>query len=329
MKSWVKFSVITFLLLKVVQTKLQFHITETVKKNRLDKFLFAEITALSKMYLCNLLKKDKCTINGKSANGGYHLQKDDKVEIEVDLNAETAMKPEPLPLEIVFEDEEIIVIDKPAGMLVHPTFKQKSGTLLNALTYYLNFESQKNKNSEEKKETTDSDKSRIQNPKSKIVRPGLVHRLDRQTSGLMVIAKTNRALRVLADHFQRKLVKKKYLALVEGVVENDSGAINAPIGRCADKKQWNVKADGKQSETRFRVLERFSDKTLLELEPVTGRTNQLRIHCAFIGHPIVGDKLYYGREFPRLCLHAARLCFWHPSGNNRMEFESQVSYKLW
>ncbi len=96
MKSWVKFSVITFLLLKVVQTKLQFHITETVKKNRLDKFLFAEITALSKMYLCNLLKKDKCTINGKSANGGYHLQKDDKVEIEVDLNAETAMKPEPL-----------------------------------------------------------------------------------------------------------------------------------------------------------------------------------------------------------------------------------------
>ncbi|MGI8638743.1 MAG: RluA family pseudouridine synthase [Pyrinomonadaceae bacterium] len=305
-----------------MQTKLQFQISETIKKNRLDKFLFAEITAVSRMYLHNLLKENRCTINGKSANGGYHLQKDDVVEIEVDLNAETAMKPENIPVEIVFEDEEIIVINKSAGMLVHPTFTQKSGTLLNALTYYLNFEPQKNKSLEENKEITGGGKSKIQNLKSKIVRPGLVHRLDRQTSGLMVIAKTNRALRILTDHFRRKIIEKRYSALVEGVIENDFGTINAPIGRYADKKFWDVKADGKTAETHFRILKRFSDKTLLELEPITGRTNQLRIHCAHFGHPIIGDVLRGGREFSRLCLHASKLAFWHSNGNHRLEFES-------
>jgi 23S rRNA pseudouridine1911/1915/1917 synthase len=301
-----------------VQTKLQFQIDETIKKNRLDNFLFAEITAVSKIYLHNLLKQDKCTINGKSANGGYHLQKGDNVEIEVDLNAVTAMKPENIPLEIVFEDKEIIVIDKPAGMLVHPTSTQKSGTLLNALVYHLNNEQFQ----------IISGKNEIIHPSSlslhPFIRPRLIHRLDRQTSGLMVIAKTDRALRILTDHFQRKLIEKRYLALVEGIVKDDFGTINAPIGRFADKKLWDVKADGKMAETRFRVLERFSDKTLLELEPVTGRTNQLRIHCAYIGYSIIGDIMRGGREYSRLCLHAKKLAFWHPNGNNWLKFESNL-----
>ncbi len=148
-------------------TKLTFQISETVRKNRLDNFLFEEIKSVSKMYLRELLKKDECTINGKSEKGGYHLQKGDVVEIEFDSDADTAMKPEAIPLEIIFEDAEIIVIDKPSGMLVHPTLGQKSGTLLNALSYYLNHQNQ----------------SQIPNLKSLIVRPGLVHRLDRQPSG--------------------------------------------------------------------------------------------------------------------------------------------------
>lgn len=253
------------------------------------------------MYLRQLLKNDECTINGKAEKGGYHLQADDFVEIEVDLNADTAMKPEDIPLEIVFEDAEIIVVDKPPGMLVHPTLGQKSGTLLNALSFYLNQKNQSNG-----------------------IRPGLVHRLDRQTSGLMIIAKTNCAHRILCDHFQRKLVEKKYLAMVEGVVEKDSGIIDAPIGNFADERRWGVKADGKMAETRFRVLQRFADKTLLELEPVTGRTNQLRIHCESVGHPIIGDQLYNGREFSRLCLHAAKLTFWHPNGNDKLDFTSAL-----
>ncbi|MDQ3086968.1 MAG: RluA family pseudouridine synthase [Acidobacteriota bacterium] len=293
-------------------TKLTFQISETVRKNRLDNFLFEEIKAVSKMYLRQLLKTDECTINGKPEKGGYHLQKGDIVEIEFDSDADTAMKPEAIPLEIVFEDAEIIVVDKPSGMLVHPTLGQKSGTLLNALSYYLNYENQ----------------SQIQNPKSQIVRPGLVHRLDRQTSGLMIIAKTSHAHRILCDHFQRKLIEKRYLAIVGGVVEKDLGTIDAPIGHFADEKRWGVKADGKTAETRFRVLQKFTDKTLLELEPITGRTNQLRIHCASIGHPIIGDGLHGGRDFSRLCLHAAKLTFWHPNGDNRLEFESELPKEL-
>ncbi len=275
------------------------------------------------MFLRNSIQRGECKVNGfTETRGGYHLQKGDVVTLEIDLQAETAMKPENILLEIIFEDEEIIVVNKPAGMLVHPTFAQKNGTLSNALAFYLN-----------RCQMSDvrcqwEEQSKIQNLKSKIevVRPGLVHRLDRETSGLMVIAKTNRAHRILSRHFGRGLVEKKYLAIVEGVVENDSGTIIAPIGRYAEEKRWNVKADGKFAETFYRVEKRFSDKTLLSLVPVTGRTNQLRIHCAYVGHPIVGDKFYNGGEFPRLCLHAAKLSFWHPNGTNRMEFESEISF---
>jgi len=314
-------------------TKFQFQIEETIYKNRLDSFLFDEITAVSKMFLRNLIKKDECKINGNlGIQGGYHLKKGDIVEIEIDLEAETAMKPENIAFEIVFEDEEIIVVNKPAGMLVHPTFAQKTGTLLNALAFYLNEQNKLRITNYELREISDveelrtNDQFKIRNPKSKIIRPGLVHRLDRETSGLMVIAKTKRAHKILSDHFGRKLVEKKYLAVVEGNVENDDGTINAPIGRFEDEKRWGIKNDGKFSETLYRVLKRFSGKTLLELEPVTGRTNQLRIHCAYLGHPIIGDKLYKGREYPRLCLHAAKLRFWHPNGARRMEFESQISF---
>ena len=294
-----------------VPTKFTFQIAETVRRNRLDNFLFEEIKAVSKMYLRRQLQNDLCAINGEPRHGGYHLQSGDVVEIEIDLTADTAMKPEAIPLEIVFEDPEIIVIDKPTGMLVHPTLGQKSGTLLNALSYYLNHENL----------------SQMTNHKSKTVRPGLVHRLDRQTSGLMIIAKTSRAHTVLCDHFQRKLVEKKYLAIVGGAVEKDSGTITAPIGHFPEEKRWGVKADGKTAETRFRVLRRFTGKTLLELEPVTGRTNQLRIHCASIGHPIVGDQTHGGREFSRLCLHAAKLAFWHPNGDGHLKFESGLPEK--
>jgi 23S rRNA pseudouridine1911/1915/1917 synthase len=294
--------------------KLKFQIEENIKQNRLDKFLFEQITSVSKIFLRNLIDAGNCRINGKTQPRGYHLKKNDTVEIVVDLEAETAMKPEPLPLEIIFEDEWIIIVNKPAEMLVHPSSKQKSGTLLNALSYYLNQE----KNEFQPRE------SKIRNLKSKIIRPVLVHRLDRRTSGLMVIAKTPAASSRLSNHFQRKLIEKRYLAIVQGIVSENSETIDAPVGRFAEEKNWNVKQDGKSAVTNFWVLEKFPDKTLLELEPVTGRTNQLRIHCAHIGHPIIGDDRYNGREFPRLCLHAAKLCFRHPHFNNFVEFESEM-----
>ncbi len=287
-------------------TRFQFKIEETVRKNRLDNFLCDEITVVSKIYLRNLLKREVCTVNGTIKSGEYHLQKGDLVELEVDVSAETAMKPECIPLQIVFEDEEIIVVNKPAGLLVHPTSSQKTGTLLNALVYYLNQENVNLNNS------------------SKLIRPGLVHRLDRLTSGLVVAAKTTRAHKLLSNHFERRLVKKKYLAIVEGSLKDDVGTIEAPIGRLEESTHWNVKMDGKSAITHYKVLERFSDKTFLELEPVTGRTNQLRIHCAYLGHPIIGDSLYNGREFSRLCLHAVQLGFFHPANNIWVEFQSET-----
>jgi 23S rRNA pseudouridine1911/1915/1917 synthase len=183
--------------------------------------------------------------------------------------------------------------------------------VLNSVTYYLNF----NEQAELKNE--------------KLVRAGLVHRLDKNTSGLMVIAKNARAHRILSNHFQRKLVGKKYFAVVEGIIKEDCGTIDAPIGRNAEEKFWYISPEnGKSAESNFRVVKRNADSTLLELEPVTGRTNQLRLHCAHIGHPIVGDDKYGGREFSRLCLHAAKLSFYHPNGNRRLEFESALPEEM-
>ena len=291
-------------------TKFQFQIEENIRKNRLDKFLYDEIPHVSRMYLQYLIVAEKCTVNGKIENRGYHLQAGDSVEIEVDVKEQTEMMPENIPLDIVFEDSELLVIDKPTGMLVHPTKGVRRGTVLNSVTYYLNY----NERAEPKNE--------------KLVRAGLVHRLDKNTSGLMVIAKNDRAHRILSNHFQRKLVEKKYFAVVEGFLKNDFGTIVAPIGRNAEEKFWYISNDGKHAESNFRVIKRNAGTTLLEMEPVTGRTNQLRLHCAYIGHPIVGDDKYGGREFSRLCLHAAKLCFYHPNGNLRLEFESALPKEM-
>jgi 23S rRNA pseudouridine1911/1915/1917 synthase len=280
--------------------KFEFQIDEKFHRKRLDEFLFNEFRALSKAYIRRIVKEENCEINGFIANTGIIIKKNDFVEIEVDINQEKGMQAEQMPLDIVFEDKEIIVINKPCGMLVHPTNYERNGTLLNGLTHYLN-----------------------QNFKGNLfVRPHLIHRLDRETSGLILIAKNPNASRILCNHFKRKLFEKKYLAMVEGIVEQDTGEINASIGRDELERKWKVKADAKLSQTIFTVLKRFADKTLLELEPVTGRTNQLRIHCNYIGHTILGDEMHNGRKHSRLCLHSSKLSFWHPNGGEKMTFKS-------
>lgn len=285
-------------------TRLEFQVSAVDRKKRLDEYLFGKIPKVSKLYLREVIKIGKCEVNGEWQNRGYLLRQNDFIEIELAIGERKIVEPEHISLEIVFEDAELLVVNKPAGMLVHPTKRVREGTLLNALTFHLNDE----------KENAD------------FVRPGLVHRLDKDTSGLVVIAKNARSHRILCDHFKRKLVEKRYFALVEGVFEKDEGAINAPIGRYAEERFWNIKEDGKAAETRFWVKEQFADRTLLELEPVTGRTNQLRIHLASIKHPIIGDEKYGGRENSRLCLQAYKLGFWHPNGNRRLEFETEADF---
>ena len=224
------------------------------------------------------------------------------------------MTPERAPLEVVHEDGHVIVVVKPAGQLVHPTRGVKRGTLANALAYHLN------------RLTIDEDDA-VSNPHPEVripqpfVRPGLVHRLDRDTSGLLVVAKTQAALSRLSQHFQRHLVSKRYAAVVGGRVEADELTIDAPIGRDEDARPpWRVAESGKHAETRLRVVERGARRTLVELEPVTGRTNQPRIHCAHAGHAIVGDTPYSGEPHPRLCLHASRLAFRTPRLTSGLSF---------
>ena len=320
--------------------RIYFQIEADSHKKRLDDFLFDKFHSLSKTYLRERLKEGNCEVNGFEGNAGIKLKTDDFIEIELDLRRETAMKPEAIPLEIVYEEDSFLVVNKQAEMLVHPTHRDKNGTLLNALSYYLNsrfkiqdsgfrIQDSRFKIQDSGFKIQDSrlenPQSAIRNPQSKIIRPGLIHRLDKKTSGLIVISKNVRTHQILAKRFEKRQVEKKYLALVEGVLKEDSGEIVAPIGRFAELKHWSVKEDGKRAETRFRVIERFAETTLLELEPVTGRTNQLRIHCEFFGHPIVGDSTRGGREFRRLCLHAYKLAFQHPHEKRRLEFVAELS----
>jgi 23S rRNA pseudouridine1911/1915/1917 synthase len=265
---------------------------------------------LSRMYVRELVKTDRVLVNGEITNVGRRINSNDYIELEADMSRGTAMRPEFIPVDIVFEDDSIIVVDKPAGMLVHPTHRDKNGTLLNALSHHLNKDHFRQSGEDAKREAA-------------FVRPGLVHRLDRETSGLIVVAKTIAAHRRLAADFMKKRVEKRYTALVEGRVSKDEGVIDLPVGRYNDKKHWDVKHDGKHAVTRFVVRDRSVDTSLVELQPVTGRTNQLRIHCSSIGHAIVGDTRRGGRPFERLCLHAERLGFCHPITREYCEFGSR------
>jgi 23S rRNA pseudouridine1911/1915/1917 synthase len=283
---------------------------------RLDEFLAGRLGTLSRMRIAALLARGACAVNGAAANAGVRLRAGDTVEAEAPEAAPNSMTPEPAPLEIVHEDEHLIVVVKPAGVLVHPTLGVKSGTLANALTYHLN------------RELIEEGAALVNRPSSvppTFVRPGLVHRLDRDTSGLLAVAKTQAALSRLSQHFQRRLVEKRYVAVVAGLLKEDYMTMDAPIGRDEDSRpRWGVLPDGKPAETRLRVLERRERRTLVELEPVTGRTNQLRIHCAHAGHGVVGDTLYGGEPHARLCLHAARLALRHPATNEWVEFVSEA-----
>jgi 23S rRNA pseudouridine1911/1915/1917 synthase len=270
-------------------------------KLRLEDFLCDRFRRISRMHLRELIRDEKCEVNGRFENAGKRLKPNDFVEIDIDLTREHSMLPQDIPIDIVYEDLSLIVVNKAAGMLVHPTHRDKNGTLLNALSFYLNRTSGE-----------------------VFIRPGLIHRLDKETSGLMVIAKDSRSHRLLSSQFHRKTVEKKYIALVEGKIEEDENTIDLPIGRFAQEKRWGLKDDGKPSVTNLKVVERHSDTTLVELEPVTGRTNQLRIHCASIGHPIVGDVQRGGRAFERLCLHAFFLKFRHPTSQTPMECSSAL-----
>jgi len=313
-------------MIELMSQAFQFHIAAEDAGRRLDEFLASRFGGLSRLRLANLVKAGDCTINRAVMPAGWRLAAGDVVDITLNEAPPTAMEPEAVGLDILHEDQQIIVVVKPAGLLVHPNQSAKRGTLANALAYHLN---------RDYYDGLAQLAAPAHGEAHGLIRPGIIHRLDRATSGVMVIAKTQGALSLLSRHFHRRLIEKRYLALVDGAINEAAGQWQAPIDRQADRQpHWWVNAGGKPSVTNFTVRERWPQSTLLELEPVTGRTNQLRIHAAYFGHAIIGDDLYgeaararsqaTAVAAPRLCLHAWRLAFHHPATGEWMEFAAPL-----
>lgn len=275
---------------------------------RVDKYVAEAVPDLSRAAAQRLIAEGRILVNGAVVKASCRLEPGDTISVEIPPPVEVSLAPEAIPLDIVYEDADLLVVNKPAGMVVHPAFGHGSGTLVNAVLAHC------------------PDLAGVGGE----LRPGIVHRLDKDTSGLIVVAKGDAALRHLQAQFKGRAVQKAYLALVEGHVSPASGLIDAPIGRDprARKKMAVVPRGGREAQTEYRALEFYDAHTLVEAHPLTGRTHQIRIHMAFIGHPIVGDAVYGFRKqrakTPRLFLHAARLAFRLPSTGEWREFQSPL-----
>ena len=272
--------------------------------NRLDKAL-ADLTELSRSQANEAIKAGTVLVNGKSAKAKYAVIEGDVITYELPEEEVLEYKAEDIPLDIIYEDADVAVVNKPQGMVVHPSAGHTSGTLVNALMYHV------------------KDLSSING----VVRPGIVHRIDKDTSGLLMIAKNDKAHNALAAELKDKKSLRKYVAIVHGNLPNDRGGIEAPIGRSdKDRKKQAVTAKGKPAVTRFTVLERFGNYTLVELQLETGRTHQIRVHMAYIGHPVAGDPLYGPRKTLKghgQFLHAKTLGFTHPTTGELVEFTAE------
>ena len=272
---------------------------------RLDKAV-ADLTELSRGLANEQIKNGQILVNGEAKKAKYAVKEGDIISYEVPEPEVVEYVAEDLPLEIVYQDEDVAVVNKPQGMVVHPSAGHTSGTLVNALMYHI------------------KDLSGING----VLRPGIVHRIDKDTSGLLMIAKNDQAHLALADELKDKKSLRKYWAIVHGNLPNDRGVIEAPIGRSEkDRKKQAVTAKGKPALTRFQVLERFGDYTLVELQLETGRTHQIRVHMAYIGHPVAGDEVYGPRKTLKghgQFLHARTLGFTHPRTGEVLEFTAEA-----
>ncbi|VUW92674.1 Ribosomal large subunit pseudouridine synthase D [Streptococcus constellatus] len=272
---------------------------------RLDKAV-ADLTPLSRSHANEQIKNGQILVNGQVRKAKYAVKAGDVITYELPEPEALEYVAENLPLDIVYQDEDVAVVNKAQGMVVHPSAGHTSGTLVNALMYHI------------------KDLSGING----VLRPGIVHRIDKDTSGLLMIAKNDDAHIKLAEELKDKKSLRKYWAIVHGNLPNDRGVIEAPIGRSEkDRKKQAVTAKGKPAVTRFHVLERFGNYTLVELQLETGRTHQIRVHMAYIGHPVAGDEVYGPRKTLKghgQFLHARTLGFTHPKTGEVMEFTAEA-----
>ena len=301
---------------------LTFKVDDTSVDSRLDTYLASQIQTWSRARLQRLIENEDVVVNGRSAKASYRLRKGDEIEVELVASPVEIFAPENIPLEIVHEDEYLIVVNKPAGFVVHPAAGIHSGTLANALAFH------------------------FQNLPASAgpIRPGIVHRLDRDTSGLLVVAKTEEALENLSEQFRDRTVFKSYIALVHGRVDSSSGRIDQPLARDpANRTRMAVVRGGRSALTLYKVRKHYQRFTLLDVELKTGRTHQIRVHLTWLHHPVVGDETYGGgrdnniqdarlrsmvRNLGRHFLHAERLAITHPNTGARLEFHAPLPDEL-
>ena len=283
---------------------------------RLDLLVASRISGCSRSVAANLIRNGKIRVQGSAKKPGYRAKTGDEICGYIPPPEPVLFKPEPIPIDILYQDDDIIVVNKQPGIVVYPAPGHYGGTLVNALLYHC---------------------PGLEGVGQEL-RPGIVHRLDKDTSGVMVIAKNSAAHHNLAEQFKSRRVKKKYLALVYGRMESDSGTVSLPIGRhpVHRKKMSTHSRKSRTAETTWRVRKRFALATLVELSLKTGRTHQIRVHCAAIKHPVVGDPVYGGRKagksiaydlfrsVSRQMLHAWRLEFTHPANQKTLSFETPI-----
>ncbi len=281
-------------------------VSEESEKVRIDSFLSKiEELDISRAKVQKLIDNNLIFVNGKNVKSSYKVQTSDEIEIG-ELEETTYILPEDIKLDIVYEDDDVIVVNKPSGMVVHPAPGNYSGTLVNALLYH------------------SKNLSKVNGE----FRPGIVHRIDKDTSGLLLVAKNDKAHSSLAQQLKNKTINRRYVALVDGIINHDTGTIDAPIGRdTKDRKKMMVTSDNaKDAITHFKVLERYKNSTLIECKLETGRTHQIRVHMNYIGHPVINDPVYNKKksdEYGQL-LHAKIIGFVHPTTNEYLEFNSEL-----
>lgn len=287
-------------------------VKEADEGKRLDSYISTVREELSRMTVKRLVEENKITVNQKYVKPAYLVQQGDIIQIELEEPKETTLKAQNIPISIIYEDKDILVVNKPKGLVVHPANGNPDGTLVNAILALC--------------------KDSLSGIGGEI-RPGIVHRLDKDTSGLLIVAKNDVAHVKMSEQIKNREVKKTYIALVRGIVPEQEATIDMPIGRSSkDRKKMAVTKNGKQAITHFRVLSRFRTQnasyTLLEIKIDTGRTHQIRVHMAEIGHPVIGDMVYSNgkNEFgvEGQCLHAQKLEFKHPITGQQMKLEAPL-----
>ena len=283
-------------------------IAKNSEQKRIDAYIPMIDENYSRTVIQRLIEEEKIMVNSKKVKPSYKVQDEDKIEIQEEPARDIELKAQDIPVEIIYEDNDIIVINKPKGMVVHPANGNPDGTLVNAVM------------------------SICKDSLSGIggeIRPGIVHRLDKDTSGIIIVAKNDKSHINLSEQIKNHEIKKTYIALVRGVVKENNATINIPIGRSkTDRKKMAVDQKGKNAVTHFKVLKRYQKYTLLEVNIETGRTHQIRVHLSHIGYPIIGDAVYSNGknewQIEGQCLHAKSLEFTHPISNKQMNLEAKL-----